>query len=193
MSSMCHAYATGTHAARDRHPRFREETHQKDEPLLKTLVIGIGNPLLGDDGVGNYVAKLVEKGLPHGLGVDVKEISASGIELVEEMMGYDTAIVVDAVATNGRVGTIRRLKPEQLNETIHFTTPHRINFASAYEFGKLFASKSMPKKVILYGIEIKPKTDFSERLSPDVAEAAHLVAARIIRDLARIGVNCLNT
>lgn len=175
------------------HLQSAEETHQKDEPPLKTLVIGVGNPLLGDDGVGNVVAKSVKERLPHGLNVDIKEVSASGIELVEEIMGYDTAIIIDAIATNGESGTIRRLKPEELKQTIHFTTPHHFNFASAYEFGKLFASRSMPKKVLIYGIEIESSTNFSESLSPNVAKAADLVAARIVKDLTESEVDNLDT
>jgi hydrogenase maturation protease len=127
------------------------------------------------------------------LNVDIKEISASGIELVEEIMEYDTAIIVDAIATSGKVGAVRKLTPEQMGETIHFTTPHHFNFASAYEFGKLFASENMPKNVIVYVIEIEPRTDFSEKITPNVAEAAELVSTEIIRNLTDAQVECPNT
>jgi hydrogenase maturation protease len=175
------------------HLQCRKTTRQKVESPLKTVVIGVGNPLLGDDGVGNRVARLVKTMLPPGLNVDVKEVSASGIELVEEIMEYDTAIIVDAIATNGQVGTIRKLTPEQLRETIHFTTPHHFNFASAYEFGKLFASKNMPKNVTIYGIEIELRTDFSENISPNVAKAAELIAVEIIGNLTKAQIECPKT
>jgi len=135
--------------------------------------------------VGNHVAKLVREKLPHGLGIDVKEISAGGIELVEEMIGYERAIVIDAIATNGRIGTVRRLKPDQLKSTVHLTSPHRFNFASAYQVGRRFGSRSMPKTVEIYGVEIEPTRDFAEGLSRRASKAARRIAAEIIGNLLR--------
>jgi len=129
---------------------------------------------------------LVKQGLQNQLNADVKEVSASGIELIEEITGYDTAIIVDAMATKSQVGVIHRLRPEQLNETVHpTTTPHALNFASAYELGKRLASKDMPTEITIYAIEIEPRTDFSEKLSPNVERAAHRVAAEILETLSR--------
>lgn len=135
--------------------------------------------------MGNHVAKLVRKELPHGLSIDIKEVSAGGIELVEEMMGYDRAIIIDAIATNGRIGTVRRLKPDQLTSTVHFTAPHRFNFASAYQLGRHFGSRSIPKRVEIYGVEIGPTTDFAEGLSRRVSKAARRIAVEIIENLVR--------
>jgi hydrogenase maturation protease len=146
--------------------------------------VGVGNPLLGDDGVGNHVAKLVKQGLQNHPDADVKEVSASGIELIEEITGYDAAIIVDAIATKSQVGVIHKLSPEQLNETVHpIATPHAFNFASAYKLGKHLASKDMPTQVTIYAIEIEPSTDFSEKLSPNVERAAQQVATEILETL----------
>lgn len=135
--------------------------------------------------MGNHVAKLVRKELPRGLGVDIKEVSAGGIELVEEMMGYDRAIIVDAIATNGQIGRVHRLKPDQLKKTVHFTAPHRFNFASAYQLGRRFGSRTMPKTVEIYGVEIEPTIEFTEGLSHRVSKAARLMAAEIIENLVQ--------
>jgi len=127
----------------------------------------------------------VRRELPHGLSIDVKEVSAGGIELLEEMMGYDRVIIIDAIATNGRPGTIRRLKPEQLKNTVHFTAPHSFNFASAYQLGRRFMSRSMPKRVEIYAVEIEPTIDFAEGLSRKVSGAAQRIAAEIIENLVQ--------
>lgn len=124
--------------------------------------------------------------LPRTPSVDIKEVGAGGIEVVEEMMGYDRAIVIDAVATRGRIGAIHILNPEQLKHTVHFTTPHRFNFASAYQLGRHFASRSMPKKVTIYGVEIEPRTDFTKGLSREVSTAAQRLATEIVEDLIRM-------
>lgn len=98
-------------------------------------------------------------------------------------MGYDRAIIIDAVATRGRIGTVHRLKPEQLKHTVHFTAPHRFNFASACQLGRRLASRSMPKRVEIYGVEIEPTTDFTKGLSRKVSRAAQCLAAEIIEGL----------
>jgi len=152
---------------------------------LKAVVIGVGNPFLGDDGVGIHVARIVRKGLPDGANVDVKEASASGIGLLEEMIGYEYAAIVDAIATGSPVGEIFRLNPDNLSNTAHLTAPHHFNFATVYELGKTFTPADMPKRVKIYGIEILPRTSYSESLSPKVIRAARLLAIEIIEDLMR--------
>ena len=129
------------------------------------------------------MAQILKEKKPRESNIDIKEASASGIELIVEMMGYDAAIVVDAIATRGQIGTIHKLKPEELKETIHVTAPHLFNFASAYEWGKCFAPQEMPKKITIYGVEIEPKTDFTQNLTEKIAEAAQQIASEIIRDL----------
>jgi hydrogenase maturation protease len=68
---------------------------------MRTLVLGLGNPLLGDDAVGLKVAALVRERLGGAPGVDVEEEEAGGLRLMERMTGYDRAILVDAAATAG--------------------------------------------------------------------------------------------
>lgn len=100
-------------------------------------------------------------------------------------MGYDTAIIIDAVASRERIGTIHKLEPEQFKHTVHFTAPHSFNFASAYQLGKNLAPQSMPKTVSIYGIEIEPRREFTESLSREVSMAAQHLAAKIVDELTQ--------
>ncbi len=68
----------------------------------KTLVLGMGNPILGDDGVGVRIAQEVQVALPADAGVDVSEACVGGLSLMERMVGYDTVILVDALCTGSR-------------------------------------------------------------------------------------------
>ena len=65
---------------------------------MKTMVIGLGNPILGDDGVGWKVAEEVRKQLPCDMSVNVDCLSVGGISLMEHLIGYDRAILIDAFA-----------------------------------------------------------------------------------------------
>ena len=60
---------------------------------MKTLVVGLGNPTLGDDGVGWKVAEEIEQHLPHGQSIAVDRLSLGGISLMEHLIGYDRTIV----------------------------------------------------------------------------------------------------
>ncbi len=67
---------------------------------MRTLVLGLGNELAGDDAAGLLAARAVREDL-EGL-ADVVESGASGIALIEELAGYDRAVVVDAIRTSRR-------------------------------------------------------------------------------------------
>ena len=79
------------------------------------LLIGLGNPILGDDGVGWRVVEEVEKvwrtGHAHdGRDVEFKYLSLGGLALMEQMEGFDNVIVVDSMLTGSRPnGTIYSL------------------------------------------------------------------------------------
>ncbi|MFC1927886.1 hydrogenase maturation protease, partial [Chloroflexota bacterium] len=67
---------------------------------MKALVLGIGNPILSDDGVGIKVAREVEKNL-NDPQITVSEASAAGLSLLDSILGYDRVIIVDAIQTKG--------------------------------------------------------------------------------------------
>ena len=89
---------------------------------MKTLVVGLGNPILTDDGVGVKVAYEVEKVVSSTSrqDIDVIEASAGGLRLMELMIGYDRLILIDAFyADNGnQPGTIRRLTFDDLRSFV---------------------------------------------------------------------------
>jgi len=103
---------------------------------MKTLVLGLGNPLLSDDSVGLRVARALESRLSRPE-VTVLETSVAGLSLLDLLTGYDRAIIIDAVQTGeGKVGQVYRLKPEAFNATQHVSTSHGINFTTALELGE---------------------------------------------------------
>ena len=71
---------------------------------MKTLIVGLGNPILGDDGIGWKVAEEMEKHLTEGAPVEVMCLSLGGISLMEHLIGYDHVILVDAFEMDAPVG-----------------------------------------------------------------------------------------
>ena len=92
---------------------------------MKTLVLGLGNPILSDDGIGCHVAKFLKDRLKEP-GVDVMEASLAGLDFLDLLTAYDRAIIIDAIQTGeGTAGQIYRMEPEALADTRHTGTSPR--------------------------------------------------------------------
>ncbi len=75
----------------------------------KTLIIGLGNPLISDDSVGLRVARRLRDVLRHRNDIEVTEDYWGGLRLMERMIGFDRAIVIDAICSGAAPGTIPHL------------------------------------------------------------------------------------
>ncbi|MBI5352203.1 MAG: hydrogenase maturation protease [Chloroflexi bacterium] len=153
---------------------------------MKTLVVGLGNPILGDDGVGWKVAETVEKLLPPGAPIDVDYLSLGGISLMEHLIGYDHVYLIDAFASDEPVGSISVMKLSDLPNysAFHTTSTHDTSLQNAIELGKLMKTP-LPNEVTVIGVAIARAYDFSEDLSAPVAEAVPLAAKILLNMLAR--------
>lgn len=155
-----------------------------------TLVAGLGNPILGDDGAGWRVADELLKALahfPHLLGeVEVVHLSLGGLSLMEHLIGYQRAILVDAVnLQQGRPGTLHCFPLESLPDQAagHTSSVHDTSLLTALQLGRSMGA-SLPDQINVVGIEADIGLDFSEDLTPAVAEAIPQ-AVQIILDMLR--------
>ncbi|MEA2071513.1 MAG: hydrogenase maturation protease [Asgard group archaeon] len=153
--------------------------------LPKTLVIGIGNPILRDDGIGNHIVNLLSSkysNLPH---TEFLELSTGGLSLAEKFVGYEKVIIIDAVALeNAKVGEVFRFGMADMKHMIHQYSAHDYNLATAYHILKTeLDSKKLPKDVIIFGIQIEPSMYFGEGLSDRVTRAIPKVLNKIKKEL----------
>jgi len=149
---------------------------------MKTLVLGTGNPILSDDGVGIKVAHEVANQF-NSPQVTVAETSAAGLRLLDSIVGYDKVIIIDAIQTKkGRADQIYRMKPEDFSLTKHFTSPHQINLATALELGKML-DLAMPQKITIFAVEAKDITIFSEKCTPAVERAIPEAVKMVLQEL----------
>ncbi len=150
---------------------------------MKTLILGMGNPILSDDGIGIHVARALE-GRVNQQGVTVTETSMGGLNLLDLLVNFDRAIIIDAIQTvGGKVGQVYRLEPEVFNATRHASTPHDVNFATALELGKKLGL-ALPRQIDIFAIEVADVTTFSEKCSPEVERAIPVVADMVMGELA---------
>ena len=156
-----------------------------------TLVIGLGNPILGDDGVGWRVVEKVEAELQiaNGREIEFEYLSLGGLSLMERMEGYFDVIVVDSIMTGSKPnGTIFNLPLSQLPnlQSGHTTAIHDASLATALDVGRKMGLE-LPEEVWVVAVEAEYVYDFSEELSPEVERAVpravELVKEILIKDL----------
>lgn len=139
----------------------------------RTRVIGLGNPILGDDGVGWRVAEAVRAELA-GQDVEVLCLAVGGVSLMEQLVGCDRALLVDAVVTGGRPGEVVSRPLDALGDPAcgHTASTHDTTLATALALGRALQAP-LPDDVWVVGVEVDPRRlhEFNEDLSPEVAAA----------------------
>lgn len=157
---------------------------------MRTLVIGLGNPILTDDGVGVKVAYAVRDALASNVqnGVTVTEASVGGLRLMEMMEGYERVILVDAIQTpEGQPGTIWRLTLDDIVSAVptqHSASAHDMNLPTAMEMGRRLGL-ALPERVEIFAIEAEDVVTFGETCTPDVAAAIPVVTELVLQALAQ--------
>jgi hydrogenase maturation protease len=157
---------------------------------VKKLVLGIGNTVMGDDGVGIYVARMVKERTRSRTDLQVKELGVSGIKLVEEILGYDEVIVIDSYASEGtEAGRIREFGPGSFEDTLHASSPHGANFATALELYRNLQPDRIPRKLRIFTVDIHPADAFGEGLSDRVRESALKLTEIVVREIEQRSQN----
>ncbi len=151
--------------------------------MRKTIIIGLGNPLRADDAVGLRVARLLKERLAGRTGIDVVEIYVGGMSLVETAIGYDRAIVIDAMPqTAGPPGTIVAFTPSSGMCSRNSGSLHDASFCDALSACSALG-EPVPKDILCWGIVPKDVDHFSESLSGEIAAAVPVVAEQILAKL----------
>ena len=177
----------------------------------RTLVLGLGNPILGDDGVGWRVVEAAqeawqrrtderrttndEHSLRHRTAVTADRcirpsssvefdfVSLGGLALMERLVGCDRAILVDAIQTRAGVpGAIYRLTLDDL-PTLHADAIHDASLKAALAVGQQLGAR-LPQEIIVIGIEAVNLWDFSESLSSQVTASVPRAAEMVLDELA---------
>jgi len=144
----------------------------------KTLIIGLGNPILGDDGVGWKVAQETEKRLGHlpaALRPAVECLALSGIALMEQMIGFSRAILIDSLNTGQRPqGEVVTFCLADLQDLLHghSASAHDASLKTALQMGRsMGAALPADDQVFVVAVEAQHVYDFTEELSPVIAAA----------------------
>jgi len=136
--------------------------------LHKLLILGMGNKLFGDDGVGIVVAERLQELLNEYENVDIEETSWGGFRIIDLLSGYNSAIIIDALRTAQRpLGYIHQFDYKDIIHSVRMVSFHDINFATAVEFAKKI-DIPMPEKIQIFGIEVSETDQFTEEFTQEV-------------------------
>ncbi len=146
--------------------------------------MGLGNPILGDDGVGWLVASELQKtdNIPSDVTIDC--LAIGGISLMEALIDYDRAFIIDAMVTGTvPVGSVNLFNLQDLPDPSagHTSSPHDTSLQNALEVGRSLGAK-LPNDITILTIEAQSVFEFSVELTPSVRSAVPK-ALKFIQDL----------
>ena len=134
----------------------------------KTAIVGVGNPSYGDDGIGPVVARRVYDLLRGRTNIDLHEHAASGISLAERLVGYQRAVIIDALTDpQAEVGTVSRVEVQKPSGYSLFGF-HTAGFHDILALARMLGLEA-PRAIVMYGIAIREPESFSENLSAELA------------------------
>jgi hydrogenase maturation protease len=138
---------------------------------MKTIVLGVGNPILRDDGVGIHVIKQLKQHI-NDPNVTLDEALTGGMNLLDMIRGYDKAILIDAIKMkNGRNGEVKRFLLSDFS-SIHSYNPHDVTLLEALQLAEKLGENRIPREIIVIGIVLEEMPlEFGEHLSSTVAAA----------------------
>ncbi|MCL4425566.1 MAG: hydrogenase maturation protease [Firmicutes bacterium] len=151
--------------------------------MAKTMVIGCGNPLRGDDGVGRAVIQaLGGVSLPEE--VRLVEAGTPGLALLDILRQADRIIIVDAVAGEGRPGTVFRLRAEDLEKPPPGSCSlHDLGIAEVLALGRLAEPEALPGELVFVGIQAACLEPGREGLSQEVAAAVPRAVQAVLEEI----------
>jgi len=144
----------------------------------RRIILGIGNILLKDEGVGVHVVKhLQERGVPEG--IEVIDGGTLGFDLLGLFEGTERIVVVDALKGGGEPGTVYRVRPEDLKEDqARALSLHQVGLLEVMEMAKLLGYEA---EVVIIGVEPK-EIAWGMELSPEVAAKVEKVATIALQE-----------
>ncbi len=162
--------------------------------LPDVLVVGLGNPLLGDDGVGWRVVEDLERWLAEAVDGDrlppleLDRLAVGGLGLMERLVGWRRAVLVDALESGpDPPGTVTILPFERLpSRSGHLDGAHDASLRAALDVGRALGAV-LPTEIMVVAVRTEPVDMFGERLSPAVESAVPRAVDAVLSVLGLAG------
>jgi hydrogenase maturation protease len=150
--------------------------------MHKTLVLGVGNYLMGDEGVGCHAIAYLEK-LGYTKYVDLLDGGTGGFHLMEHLTDHEQVILIDAVLDNKPEGTVRVIRPKVSSDFPHHMSTHEIGLKDLIT--SLLLTEQLPD-IYLIAVSVKDYDELGITLSRAIARTLPEIEQRVGRILEKI-------
>lgn len=153
---------------------------------MSTLVLGIGNLVMADDGVGVRVVQRLQRDYRFPPGVTVMDGGTLGLDILPWLEGVEQLLMVDAIETGWEPGTVVRLVGEELPVALKTKlSPHQMGLQDLLAVAELQGFS--PREMVLWGVQ-PAVLELGMELSPPVAAQLDTLVDRVLAELAGWGV-----
>ena len=152
---------------------------------MKSLVLGIGNVLLQDEGVGIHALAELRRRFIFDDDVEFLDGGTAGVELLRYLDGQDRILIIDAVAAGHPPGTVFRVEGEDVPRMFHVRiSPHQIGLSDVLATAMI--SDSLPGEMVMFGVEPAMMT-MGLALTPTVEASLEKLVDNVVEELRRLG------
>ncbi len=152
----------------------------------KTLVLGIGNTVMSDDGVGVKVVQRIQREYRFPESVSVVDGGTLGLDLLPMLEQIDNLIVVDAVETGKEPGTCVRLTGEELPIALETkVSPHQMGLKDLLAVARLLGH--FPREMVLIGVQPE-SIEMDTELTPKIEAQVEILIDNVLKELERLGI-----
>lgn len=157
-----------------------------DSSLVPPLVIvGLGNEIASDDGVGLHAATALASELGDRSDVEVVALPWAGFALLDVLRGRRRAVLIDGLTTGAHApGSVVRLDESDFGGSVRLNSFHDINYPTVMALGRTMGWE-MPNEVAIWGIEMAVSDEFGEELTPVVSDAVATVVREVLAFVER--------
>ncbi len=148
--------------------------------MEKITIMGFGNPVREDDGVGIYVIKRLQEELPAEENIEILDMGTSAFEVLFQLKGRDRIILVDSVLNTGEpVGTLYKVPAKEIENSVEEQPHlylHSLKWDQALAYAKKILQDDYPEKIDVFLIAID-----SVRFNTEMTEAGRQGAEKMVQ------------
>jgi hydrogenase maturation protease len=153
---------------------------------MRVVVLGVGNVILADEGVGVRVIEALERDYIMPPGVNVIDAGTSGMEMLEDMSHLDFLLVVDAIAAGKAPGELVQLRGDEVPVFFRRNlSPHGIGLSDVLASLEFLGAE--PKEMVILGVQ-PTSLDLSTELTPAIAARVPELVAQVVDELTQRGL-----
>lgn len=158
---------------------------------MQVVVLGVGNILLTDEGIGVRAAEYLMQHYDYPDNVAILDGGTMGMELLGHIVDIDLLIVLDAVASSKPPGTVVQMEDDDIPKFFASKlSPHQVGIADVLAAADLTAKS--PKKILLFGV-VPQNLELSTELTPTVAEKLPILVKHVVETLQQYRIELKST